>query len=249
MSKKYVPSFLKNQQNNFATGDEGSASRQNELVNGSNNISMTRMEGHRQLVNTSLPAKQAPKMVPATLAALTTAAPGGGTEGNISYGAKFSQQFVDGVPVSAAKPSSLNVTSEQEFPALGVSPADKPKGAWGQTNKKFSDMAKAWARKQEDEEEAERIRIAEEERRKRENSMFSKGVMIMRFNRKKRDDSDDEEVPDYNPTYEEDDQPEEDSYESSSHEELENDGGDDENEEEEFNQNLGREGRRHDDLY
>jgi hypothetical protein len=246
MSRKYVPSFLKNQQNSFAVGEDTAMQNSNELVMGSENM-VGGSKTYRPLVNTSLPAKQAPKLVPATLAALT-AAGGDSVKTNSSYGDKFSRQFMDGEPVPA-KPSTLNITSENEFPTLGAAPSDKQKGPWGQPNKKFADLAKAWARKQEDEEEAERIRIAEEERWKRENSMFSKGVMIMRFNRKKKDDSDDEDVPDYNPTYEEDDQPEEDSYESSSHEEQENEGAGDENEEDEFNENIGREGRRHDDLY
>lgn len=226
MSKKYVPSFLKN--NDSAAGG------------GSNT-------NYRPLVNTSRPAIEAPKLAPATMASLTANkdTPILTSGSTLKYTRELHSNTT--TPVQTAP---LNLQSENDFPSLGGTGKKVLENTIVSPPKRFADLAKAWAKKQEDEEEDERIRLAEEARRKRENSMFSKGVMIMRFNRKRKDDSDDEEEVDYNPTYEDDAQ-EEDNYESSSHDEQEQNDEtyECENEDDEFNENIGHDGRRGDDLY
>lgn len=106
MSGKYVPSFMKKE---------------------------TAVE-EKPLVNTSLPAREAPKLVPATLASLTSAngnAPvttsgmnRGDTSSGRSFANKFAAQQVNSEVGSNEK--SVDCTSLDDFPSLGGSAA-KPK--------------------------------------------------------------------------------------------------------------------------
>ena len=113
MSNKYVPSFIKK------------------------GISFEDTPSEKPLVNTSLPAREAPKLVPATLASLTSAnsdsAPvttsgmnRGDTNSKRSFANKFAAQQVN----SEAGPNekSIDCSSIDDFPSLGSSAA-KPKNA------------------------------------------------------------------------------------------------------------------------
>lgn len=115
------------------------------------------------LVNTSLPAKMAPKLAPATLASLTTnheaAAPkpyslserlsalktGTGSSGFSPYQKHYQ------APSSVALTSVKKPTNtEEEFPSLG---AAKPKAAVASGKPSFSELSRDWGKKQKEEEE------------------------------------------------------------------------------------------------
>ena len=140
------------------------------------------------LVNTSLPAQNAPKLVPTTLAAATLATP-----------TLKPMEASDKRRATAV----ANVESVDEFPSLGKT---APKAAVRQTMN-FASLSRDWAQKQkEDEEKAkdekEKQRIAEhlqykerERRAKDEEVMRKSGIFGIRVGRKK-SDSDDEKYSD-----------------------------------------------------
>lgn len=113
------------------------------------------------LVNTSLPAKMAPKLAPATLASLTTnheaTAPKPyslserlselrtGTSGFAPYQKPYQ------APSSVALTSVKKPTNtEEEFPSLG---AAKPKTVAASGKPSFSELSRDWGKKQKEEEE------------------------------------------------------------------------------------------------
>ena len=116
---KYVPAFLKNQQ---ATAQENRFSALSEDA-----VTNTTVATGKPLVNTSLPAKEAPKLVPATLAALTGNG-GAGTQGNYGGGGRsFSARFAEQARISEnpdykPPPKPINISSEEDFPTLGGGP-------------------------------------------------------------------------------------------------------------------------------
>jgi hypothetical protein len=249
MSRKYTPSFLKDQPSQVESTNSFSPL--------SNNFPMNR---ERQLVNTSLPARQAPKLEPATLASLTG---GGSTQPMITSGApvpkgSFASKFAAKVKIQQdpnyvppAKP--IDLKSEDDFPSLGApakkiispsKPIDNPEPtstlSKGTNSSSFADLARGWAKKKEEEEEAERVRKAEEERLRRETQMMRRGINIMRFRQQTTYGYEDEEDDEYNDNGSISD----DSFKVPSHDESSTD-----DEEEEFNGNLGYDRRHRDDLY
>ena len=108
----------------------------------------------KPVVNTSLPAQQAPKLQPGTLAAITSTGP------SVKPVPSFlSQLKQDKQIVSAPKMYNVNnmkksaIPSDDDFPALG---SKKPVAATTVEVKpatSFSDLAKDWAKKQQDEKE------------------------------------------------------------------------------------------------
>ena len=124
MSNKYVPSFIKK-----------GIPFEDTLV-------------EKPLVNTSLPAREAPKLVPATLASLTSANAGGDspvttsgmnrgdTASNRSFATKFASQQANSE--SGPNEKAIDCSSIDDFPSLGISikpkntvvvPTQKPKVA------------------------------------------------------------------------------------------------------------------------
>ena len=214
------------------------------------------------LVNTSLPAKEAPKLAPATLASLTSkngvvAAPNNSVTGSKkSYAEKFvEKERIANDPTYVAPPKEVNFNSEDDFPSLGgakttvkpvaaaVRPVEnKPVGS------SFADLAKGWATKKAREEEKARRKALRAEQRRREMELMRNMPTFNLMRRRREEDGYDEEQ-DYNPTYEEDEYlAESDSFEMSDHEDdMPEDEQDDD--EEEFNPNAVWDGRRRDDLY
>jgi hypothetical protein len=134
MSKKYVPSFLKNlpPQADGASPWPSAVIDTNKVDNG---FPMGKKE--KPIINTSRPAMEAPKLVPATLAALTSNGGGGQAvstgSGSKSFASKFAEQAkIAEDPNYVPPPKPLNFNSEDDFPALG-SPkkAESPKPVWG----------------------------------------------------------------------------------------------------------------------
>jgi hypothetical protein len=279
MSKKYVPSFLKDQQSNqaptsntntnatsFWPGQKTSTplSASNKFAALSDDFPMTKKD--KPIVNTSLPAQQAPKLAPATLASLTSngsapvAAAGGSSSGpKKSFASKFAEQArIAADPNYQPPPKPVDFKSEDDFPALGA-PKKPIAGAWGakpnanpvvEPEEKpavtsFADKAKEWAKKKEEEAEKARQKAAMEEKRRREASLI-RTLPIMGLRRRQEYDDEDEDE-DYNPNYDES------SLGDDSYEVPENDGEpseeDEEEDDDEFNQNVGWDGRRRDDLY
>jgi len=106
------------------------------------------------LVNTSLPAKEAPRLAPATLASLTSS----GTSVT-SMTSTFSNMRLK----PAQPPSKVHLTDD-DFPTLGAKPVKAPTVPVAQTN--FAALSREWAKKQEEDAlaakeaaEKERIRI------------------------------------------------------------------------------------------
>lgn len=146
MSKKYVPRFLKIQE---------------ESTLQSTGRSIVYSTNDKPLVNTSLPAKEAPSLTPATLASLT------------SNGENI--PTIPHRPYNAYKPRSktvnINLTSDNDFPSLGS--VSKKENAEVAAKPSFATMAKEWAKKTKEEEEVkkkedEKNALIEAERRKKE---------------------------------------------------------------------------------
>jgi len=115
------------------------------------------------LVNTSLPAKMAPKLAPATLASLTTnheaAAPKPYSLSERLSALKTGKESSGFSPYQKhyQAPSSVALTSvkkpantEEEFPSLG---AAKPKTVVASDKPSFSELSRNWGKKQKEEEE------------------------------------------------------------------------------------------------
>jgi hypothetical protein len=258
MSRKYVPTFLKNQ--DF----EGA--------------------GAKPIVNTSRPAMEAPKLVPATLASLTsngaaatatTTATTGGS--NKSFGSKFAEQArVAEDPNYVPPPKPINFTSEDDFPTLGGGSSPKKSvvsnhcfktsntptntviidseeydvPTLATTGNKWANMAKGWAKHKEDEEERARKKKMLEDQMLREAELM-KSIPIIGMRRRNRYD-DDDDYSDYDPQEKNENYipEEEDSYGMPDDDENEkNILQDVEDEQEEFNSNIGWDGRKRDDLY
>lgn len=274
MSKKYVPSFLKDQQSNQVPTTTTNTSEafwpgptpinsSNKFEALSDDFQMTKKD--KLIVNTSLPAQQAPKLAPATLASLTSNASANTAGGpKMSFAAKFAEQArIADDPNYVPQPKPVDFKSEDDFPALGATKKSVT-GAWGTkpvvvaataansaieptkpATPSFAEKAKEWANKRAEEEEKARIKALREERLRREADLI-RGMPIMGFRRRRQEDEDEDEE-DYNPTYDESSLGD-DSYEIPD-EDGEPSEEDEEDEDSEFNQNVGWDGRRRDDLY
>jgi hypothetical protein len=260
MSKKYVPSFLKDQQ---------STSTQNTNSFGQNTTTPNRFAAladdfkrDKPIVNTSLPAKEAPKLVPMTLASLTSkggATPVASSSGGPkkSFAAKFAEQAKHASdPNYKPPPKPVDFTSADDFPALGA-PKKAAAGAWGakpvvntvvEDEKpavvSFADKAKEWANKRAEEEEKARLKAINDERLRRDADII-KTMSIIRLSRRQ-DYNDDNDEEEYNPNYDESSLGD-DSYEMPEDDQEPSE--EEEEDEDEFNQNVGWDGRRKDDLY
>jgi hypothetical protein len=273
MSKKYVPSFLKDQSTltNSATSNQTSfwpGQKQSAPLSASNQFAALSddppMKKDKPVINTSLPAKEAPKLAPATLASLTSNGKGAisvvssGTGPKMSFASKFAEKAkIASDPNYVPPPKPVDFTSEDDFPSLAA-PAKPVTGAWSlkpkneivqpDTDKStlsFADKAKEWAKQKEEEAEEARRKEIEEEKMRREAALHMRMnvIGINRYRRKYHDDEEDEEN-----NYEQSSLGEDDDYEVPEYDEEPSEE-EDEDEDGEFNQNVGWDGRRKDDLY
>lgn len=274
MSKKYVPSFLKDQQPNTSSSNTTTSSSSTSFWPGQKSSAPLSSSNHfapladdykkeKSIINTSLPAKQAPKLAPATLASLTgngSTSSGGGSGPKKSFATKFAEQARIAADPNYKPPQKpVDITSENDFPTLGGS--TKPAaGAWGKPKvnvvvdpdvkpavSSFAEKAKEWARKKEEEEEMARLKKIQKEKERRENELM-KSLPVFNMRQRK--------YYDYNEENDEYDQQGDDSsLGEGSYQMDEEDGAGGPSEEEdddnngEFNQNVGWDGRRRDDLY
>ena len=245
MSKKYVPTFLKDQ----------TSSGENKFAPLSDNYTMK-----KPIVNTSLPAQLAPKLTPATLASITSTNGVANGVANVigvqggpkkSFAAKFAEQAKIASDPNYKPPAKpVRIDSEADFPTLG-GPKKPVTGAWGSnpknevvsTTNSFADKAKDWATTKEEEAEMAHKKAMEEEKRRKEAELVKK-ITFVGINRNRNYNNEDDE--DYNQEYDETSLGEDsDGYEVPEGDEpSEDDEGN-----EEFNQNIGWDGRHKDDLY
>jgi hypothetical protein len=233
MSRKFVPSFLKEQGVTTTLEPQTRSFTSNRFA---------ALSDEKPLVNTSRPAKEAPKLAPATLASITTN--GQGAKG--TYAAKMAERAkIASNPNYVPPPKPVDVTSECEFPSLGGGKKNSPKPDEGvKKSNSYASLARDWAKQKEDEEEADRLLRLKIEEEEKEKALF-KSMTILSMRRKMRNQ--------YNQDEEEDDHYDEsslagDSDEGDMHDESET-SEEDQDDEDEFNQNVGWDGRRRDDLY
>ena len=268
MSKKYVPSFLKDQQstsntssnNNSASFWPGQPTNNNRFA-----VLSDDFPTNKPVINTSKPAREAPKLIPMTLASATSngtvpmgvgpsvLGPSAGPKK--SFASKFAEQAkIANNPNYKPPPKPINFQSEEDFPSLGGKPVNKvitksevtvTTGTTGTTGTKFADMAKGWAKHKEDEEERARIKAEQEEKRRSE-AMLMRSIPIIRGPRHiRKDDCHDEDQED-SPNYEESSLGDDDSYEVP---EGDTEPSDEDDENGEFNSDVGWDGRKRGDLY
>lgn len=161
MSKKYVPRFL--QEDSVSQTPLYTTGRSIVYSSGYSKTDST----EKPLVNTSLPAKEAPSLAPATLASLTG---NGETAPTTSSTGRFSAYKPQGIS-QRARVSNVNLSSDQDFPSLGG--VSKKEAVETPAKPSFAEMAKEWAKKQKEEEEVkkkedEKNALIEAERRRKE---------------------------------------------------------------------------------
>lgn len=173
MSKKYVPPFMRDssqsnsssqpsQQNSFW---DSTPQQDNQRFNFSSNRTTN---SYQPLVNTSKPAKEAPKLEAGTLASLTKQT-SSSTTSSTPY-----------VPLSN-KTKPVNVQSDQDFPSLGGSTKVKSLSL----NNTYASLARSWAeKKKEDDERAkkEAKELADKKRLEKENEEKEKQLFKIRAN-------------------------------------------------------------------
>jgi hypothetical protein len=256
MSKKYVPTFLKDQQGSAAPANSNSSfwpgqnTTNNQFAALSEDFTMNKKE--KPIVNTSLPAREAPKLAPATLASLTSGGSGAAGGSKKSFGSKFAEQARAAEdPNYKPPPKPVDFSSTDDFPTLGgpkkpssvvVQPKPvveaKPTGA-------YADMAKSWAKQKEEAEEMARQKAAREARRKAEEEQLRRVMPSIRLRRRAEEyNSEDEEYQDR--PYDESSLGDSDSYEMP---EDDQEPSEEEENEDEFNNDIGYDGRRRGDLY
>ena len=241
MSRKFVPSFLKEQGINASTaGVTGVEPIQTRTFINTNRFAPLSDDKH---INTSRPAKEAPKLVPATLASITSNGQGGGKG---TYASKMAERAkMASNPNYVPPPKPLDVTSECEFPSLGGGPkkTDSPKVDSGvKKSGSFASLARDWAKQKEDEEEEERLIRIKLEEEERELKLLRSMAAIGRHRKN---------ITDYTLDGEEENEYDESSLGGDSDNEMPDDSepSEEEEDDDEYNQNVGWDGRRRDDLY
>lgn len=223
----------------------------------------------KPVINTSQPAKEAPKLAPATLASITSATTANGVTvvtGSSGVKKSFASKFAEKAraeedPDYKPPPKPIDFGSEEDFPTLGapskplalVKPTQTTATAASvpKFDSKFAEKAKEWADQKKAEEEAEKKRRYEKARRRHRERIMSSGLHIIRHNfaSSKRSESDEE----YDPSYDEEGIDDEDYIYDVNEDELyneEDDGEDEEGEEDgEINSGVGEYRRHKNDLY
>lgn len=137
MSKKYVPSWLKSSAVTPTTDEDGWQTVP------------SKQRFTESLINTSLPARQAPMLAPATMASLSV----GKSSIAPSIPLVKTTPSTPSIPLTPLVPlKSTGKPVADDFPTLGV-----PKTTTlAKPSMKWADMSKDWAKKQKEDEEKER---------------------------------------------------------------------------------------------
>lgn len=220
MSSKYVPPALRNGNTSSTVYVAPPARRTTVRDEPISSSSVHDAVKPAPLVNTSLPAKEAPKLVPATLASLTSDVS--------SMSSAFKDMNLEKVSIYNGTPKKVNLT-EDDFPTLGKAPVVvKPA-------MNFAEKAREWALKQKEDEriaaeeaEKERVRINMERRMKekeeKEATIYKKTLLSIpsikrtneldRYNDRIDELLDDEEEPYESPLEDEEEEEDQDEYHS-----------------------------------
>lgn len=177
MSSKYVPPALRNS-NTTSTTHATTTARSTSMRDSYVSHSSVPDSIKPSLVNTSLPAKVAPKLVPATLASLTSDVS--------SMTSSFKGMNLEKVSIYKNHPKNPSLT-EDDFPTLGAKPAVK---SVAKPAMNFAEKAREWAIKQKEDEriaaeeaEKERARISLErmmkEKEEKEEKLFKKTLITL----------------------------------------------------------------------
>lgn len=135
-------------------------------------ISVKKDEAEKSLVNTSLPAKQAPVLAPATLASLTS---NGAAPRPFVFSPPGLKQEIT-TPILKKDPAKKKPLEATDFPPLG---SKKPTSIALVQKTSFSELSKEWAKKQKEDEailkeekekEANALRILNKQRMDEENA-------------------------------------------------------------------------------
>lgn len=183
-----------------------------------------------ELVNTSLPAKQAPKLVPATLATITSS---GDSPAVSSVTKNMNTMTLERVSIYKGNEKKVNITNDEEFPTLGGKPKSQP--AVEKPVMNFAAMSRTWAEKQKEdariaaeEAENERMRIQVErmmkEKEEQEKTKYKKTLISLASVKKTKEDEVDLRKDYINDAVEEDEpyeSPQDDDYEEEEEEEEE----------------------------
>ncbi len=199
MSKKYTPSFLRENVANATTTTTATAAATNEPVTQSRfagggvvtSNKFSALSDDFPSINSNKPSTQNASvtakpstLAAATLASITSSQPNTGKK---SYASKFSENSkgAGGYSKPAPKPEpKVDVSSESDFPTLGApsvirknasnsslaSTSSATGTAVAATTSKYSDFAKSWAQKIKEEEEAA---AAEAERKRKEQEEYN----------------------------------------------------------------------------
>lgn len=215
MSKKYVPSFLKDNANATsirAESDTHVAPITQSRFAGGGIVSQNKFSALSDdfpSINSNKPPTSSTNVVAgATLASITSSS-AQKDSGKKSYASKFSEQTKNGgyPPKPVKVEPKVDVTSESDFPSLGapsvirknasnssLASSNSTSSATGATTNtvttapKFADFAKSWAQKIKEEEEAA---AAEEERKRKEKEEYDtlrSMIKIPGFKSKRNDD-------------------------------------------------------------
>lgn len=187
-----------------------------------------------QLVNTSLPAKEAPKLVPATLASITSSSDGNNAS---SVATSVKNTNLEKVSIYKGNDKKVNLGSD-DFPSLGgkpkasvVKPVEKPAMNFAAMSREWAEKQKEEARIAAEEAEKERMRLQLErmmkEKEEKEEKIYKKQMIsLASIKRTKeneaenRNDYDDDDYTEEDELYEspldedEEDEDEEDEYNS-----------------------------------
>ena len=232
MSKKYVPPFLRDQTTSNTPPINTSFRSTPSPLRNNRFAALAALADDPITEKPSIkPDINAPKLVPATLASITSS-----NSSKISFASKFTERMN-----SMNDPKPINFESEDDFPSLGGATA-KNVVVMRPTGTKFADMAKRWAK---DEEDA--LKKAADNTVHREADVIRVIPNIVRNRRKNTEYKHNEDNDDYNANYEESSLGGDDSDEvpegdlELSDEDLEN--------QEEYNGDVGWDGRKRGDLY
>ena len=202
------------------------------------------------LVNTSLPAKEAPKLVPATLASITSSSDVASVAPAVSTASitkSMNTMTLEKVSIYKGNDKKVSITNDAEFPTLGGKPKVE-KAVQDKPVMNFAAMSRGWAEKQKEdarivaeEAEKERMRLQLErmmkEKEEQEQTKYKKTLISLASIKKTKEDA-----VDLNKDYNNDVDVEDELYESPQDEEYE-----EEEEEEEYNSQW--DGRRYRDEF
>lgn len=224
MSSKYVPPSLRNHNTTTSFSATGFTTVSRSTVPRS---SVHDPVNSNSLVNTSLPAKESPKLVPGTLASLT------GSGDVSSVNSSFKNMNLDKVSIYKGNTKKA-IPTEDDFPTLG-----KPSVAAVKPVMNFAEKAREWAAKQQEdariaaeEAEKERTRINIErmlrEKEEKEEKLYKKTIISIASTKKtselelerlsdKNDNTSDYDEEPYESPLDEDEEVEEEQEEYNSH--------------------------------